>query len=321
MEFTGLHSIAGIEVWLGFILFVFFMIALDVLVLGGNKAHRVSHKEALTWTIIWITLALIFNVCLWWFVKTNYNPELAHKLALEFFTGYLIEKSLSVDNLFVFLMIFQFFKVPLIYQRRALIYGVLGAVILRIAMILGGMWLVQQFHWILYVFGAFLLITGIKMLIFAEKSPDLADNPLVKWLSKHLNVTKTFHEEKFFVTLNGVLFVTPLFLAVVMIEISDVIFALDSIPAIFAITRDPFIVMTSNIFAILGLRALYFLLADMHEKFHLLKYGIAVILIIIGAKMLLAYWFHVPAVAMLLVVATLLAASIYLSIRYRPRIK
>lgn len=319
MEVTALHSIAGLPVWLGFLAFVFLMIVLDIFFLGGNKAHRVSQKEALAWTIVWIVLALLFNIGLWFYVKFNFDLALANKLALEFFTGYLIEKSLSVDNLFVFLMIFHYFNIPLIYQRRVLIYGVLGAVILRIVMILAGMWLVQQFHWILYVFGVFLLITGIKMLLFADKETDLAKNPVVRWLSNHLNITTDFHDEKFIVVLKGVRTFTPLFLALVMIEISDVIFALDSIPAIFAITKDPFIVATSNIFAILGLRALYFLLADLSEKFHLLKYGIAVILIIIGAKMLLAYWFTIPAAVMLLTVATILTASMLLSVRYKPK--
>lgn len=313
------HSFAPWQFWIGFLVFVFLMIALDIVVLGGNKAQRISIKEAFNWSLIWISLALLFNLLLWLYVRQAFDLPLANKLATEFFTGYLIEKSLSVDNLFVFLMIFQYFKIPPEYQRRVLTYGVLGAVFLRFVMILGGLWLVTRFHWILYIFGFFLVLTGFKMLFFAEKEADLSNNLLISWMSRHLNMTPQLAGHAFMVTIKGVRYFTPLFLALVLIEISDVIFALDSIPAIFAVTEDPFIVATSNIFAILGLRALYFLLADMADRFHLLKYGIALILMFIGGKMLLAYWFKVPVGPMLIVIATLLAASIFLSLRYKPR--
>lgn len=313
------HSIAPLEFWIGFLAFVFLMIGLDIFAFGGNKAHRISMKEALSWSLVWISLALLFNVLLWFYVRYQFDLPHANKVATEFFTGYLIEKSLSVDNLFVFLMIFQYFKIPPQYQHRVLIYGVLGAVFLRIIMILAGMWLVTQFHWILYVFGVFLLFTGFKMLFSGENNTDLSENPLVSWMSRHLKMTTDFYEEKFVVVLKGVRHFTPLFLALILIEISDVIFALDSIPAIFAITEDPFIVTTSNIFAIMGLRALYFLLADMADRFHLLKYGIALILMLIGGKMLLAYWFKVPVGPMLLMIVVILGGSMFLSLRFKPK--
>jgi tellurite resistance protein TerC len=196
--------------------------------------------------------------------------------------------------MFVFVMIFTYFAVPPELQRRALLYGVLGAIVMRAGMILAGVWLVSEFAWVLYVFGAFLVITGVKMLIFAEHEPDLEKNPLLRWLRRHLRITPSFHGESFFVRQNGILWATPMFLVLILIEASDVVFAVDSIPAIFAVTTDPFIVFTSNIFAIMGLRALYFLLADMADRFHLLKYGLALVLVFIGGKMLAAPWFHMP---------------------------
>ena len=280
-------SIGEPWMWGVFIAFVLVMLALDLFVFGGRKAHKVSVKEAAIWSLVWVSLALAFNAGLWWYLSGTAGPEIADRKALEFLTGYLIEKSLSVDNIFVFLMIFGFFAVPPEYQRRVLIYGVLGAIVLRAAMILAGAWLVAQFHWVLYLFGAFLVITGIKMLIFAEQEPSLEKNPVLKWMRNHLRITTGYHGEKFSVMKDGVRWFTPMFLVLILIETSDVIFAVDSIPAIFAVTSDPFIVFTSNIFAILGLRALYFLLADVAVRFHLLKYGLALILIFIGIKMLL----------------------------------
>jgi len=300
--------------WGAFIAFVLAMLALDLFVLGGNKAHRVSVKEAGSWVAAWVTLALIFAALLWWYLDGTVGREIANSKTLEFLTGYLIEQTLSIDNMFVFVMIFSYFAVPPELQRRALLYGVLGAIVMRAGMILGGVWLVQQFSWILYLFGAFLLFTGIKMLILAEQKPDLEKNPLLRWLRRRVRVTEGFHGEKFFIRQNGLLFATPMFLVLVMIEISDVVFAVDSIPAIFAITTDPFIVFTSNIFAIMGLRALYFLLADMADRFHLLKYGLAIVLVFIGGKMLAAPWFHLPVHWSLAVVGSIIALSIVLSL-------
>jgi TerC family integral membrane protein len=238
----------------------------------------------------------------------------ANAKVLEFLTGYLIELSLSVDNIFVFIMIFTFFAVPAEYQRRVLIYGVIGAIVMRAGMILGGAWLVQQFHWVLYLFGAFLVVTGFKMLIFAEAESNLAKNPVLKWLRGHLRITHAYHGERFAVMRDGARWFTPLFLVLVMIEISDVIFAVDSIPAIFAITTDPFIVFTSNIFAIMGLRSMFFLLADLNGRFHLLKYGLAMVLVFVGTKMLIVDFYKVPIGLALGIVAVILLSSVAASL-------
>ena len=310
----GLQSIATWWMWTGFGLFVVAMLAIDMLMLGRQGAQKVSAKEALTWSLIWFAIALLFGAGLWGWLDHTAGRALADTKTMEYLTGYLLEKTLAMDNIFVFVMIFSYFAVPIEFQKRVLLYGVLGAIVLRALMILLGAWLIAQFHWVLYVFGVFLLITGIKMLIFAGDEPNLADNPLLKWLKKHMRITDEYHGDKFLVMKNGVRWFTPMFLVLVLIEFSDVIFALDSIPAIFAITSDPFIVFTSNIFAILGLRALYFLLADMAKRFHLLKYGLAVVLIFVGVKMLIVDWFKIPVAVSLGVVVVVLGTSILLSL-------
>ena len=302
--------------WCGFAAIVILLLLVDLLLVGGGKQHKVSLKEAAVWSLIWIGVALLFNGAIWWYLDANAGRELANQKAMEFFTGYLIEKALAVDNVFVWLMLFGYFAIPGELQRRVLLLGVLGAIVMRTGMIFGGSWLISQFHWVLYLFGAFLLLTGAKMLWMADQEPDLATNPLLRWLRGHLKVTDTLHGEKFFVWQQGVRYVTPLFLVLILVEISDVIFAVDSIPAIFAITTDPFIVLTSNIFAIMGLRAMYFLLADFADRFVLLKYGLAVILLFIGAKMLLIDWIHIPIALSLGVVALILIISMLLSLRY-----
>lgn len=309
-----MDSFATGPMWAGFIAFVLVMLALDLFVFNGRKAHRVSTKEAIAWVFVWVTLALTFAGLIWWYLDSNLGREIANRKTLEFLAGYLIEQSLSVDNMFVFVMIFGYLAVPPEFQRRVLLYGVLGAIVMRIGMILGGVWLVTQFSWLLYVFGAFLVITGIKMIIFAEHEPDLGTNPLLRWLRGHLRITPSFHGESFFVRQNGILWATPMFLVLVLIEASDVIFAVDSIPAIFAVTTDPFIIFTSNIFAIMGLRALYFLLADMANRFHLLKYGLAIVLVFIGGKMLMMPWFHLPILWSLVIVATIIGVSVLASL-------
>jgi TerC family integral membrane protein len=306
---NGLETIASGPMWAGFIAFVLLMLALDLFVFGGNKAHKVSVKEAGLWSLVWVSLALLFNGGLWWHLNGTVGPEIADQKALEFFSGYLIEKTLSVDNVFVFLLIFSAFQVPQQYQRRVLIYGVLGAIVMRAIMILAGAWVVSEFSWVLYVFGAFLLLTGMRMLVAADKEPDVANNPVLRFARRHLRVADGDHGERFMVVINGVRYVTPLFLVLILIEVTDLVFAVDSIPAIFAITTDPFIVFTSNLFAILGLRALYFLLVDVADRFHLLKYGLAMVLTFIGAKMLIMPWYHVPVQASLTVVAVLITAS------------
>lgn len=311
---NGLESIASAPMWAGFIAFVLMMLALDLFVFGGNKAHKVSVKEAAIWSVVWVSLAMIFNGGLWWYLNGTAGPEIANQKALEFFSGYLIEKALSVDNVFVFLLIFTAFQVPIQYQRRVLIYGVLGAIVMRAVMILAGAWVVSEFSWVLYLFGAFLLITGVRMLVAADAEPDVANNPVLRLARRHLRVADGDHGEKFMVVKGGLRYVTPLFLVLILIEVTDLIFAVDSIPAIFAITTDPFIVFTSNLFAIMGLRALYFLLVDVADRFHLLKFGLAMVLVFIGAKMLIMPWYHVPVEASLLVVAVLIAASCLASV-------
>lgn len=300
--------------WGTFIAFVLVMLVLDLFVFGGSKAHKVSVKEAASWSLIWMSMALLFNAGLWWYLSGTVGQEIAELKALEFLTGYLIEKSLSVDNVFIFLLIFSSFHVAAEYQRRVLIYGVLGAIVLRAIMILAGAWVVREFSWVLYIFGLFLVITGIRMLVMAEKTPDLENNPVLKFARRHLRISDGHHGEQFTVMKNGMLYFTPLFLVLILIEASDLVFAVDSIPAIFAITTDPFIVFTSNIFAIMGLRALYFLLADVADRFHLLKYGLAMVLTFIGAKMLIAPWYHVPVAASLAIVAVLISASVIASL-------
>ena len=313
-----MDTIASPAMWAGFFLFVAAATVVDLKVLSAKGATRVGLGEALAWSALWVALALAFGAWLWWHLHGAVGPDEAREKALEYFTGYLIEKSLSVDNIFVFLMLFTYFAVPAELQRRTLVYGVLGAIALRIVMILIGAWLIAKFHWVIYVFGLFLLATGGKMLFFAGQKPDLEKNPALRWMRGHLALTPGFEGERFWVWKAGVRLYTPLFLVLVMIGVTDIVFAVDSIPAIFAITDDPFIVMTSNIFAVLGLRALYFVLADMADRFHLLSYGLALVLIFIGVKMLLIDVYKIPVFLALGVVALLIAASVVASL-LRPQ--
>src|SRR5450830_75397 len=311
---TGIENIATAPMWAGFVAFVLLMLAVDLWVFGGNKAHKVTAREAGAWSLGWFSLALAFNGGLWWYLNGTVGPEIAGQKALEFLSGYLIEKALSVDNVFIFLLIFSAFQVKPEYQRRVLIYGVLGAIVMRAIMILAGAWVVSEFSWVLYLFGAFLLYTGVKMLKTVNEEPDVKNNPVLRFARRHLPVAEGDHGEKFLVWKDGKRYVTPLLLVLILIEATDLVFAVDSIPAIFAITSDPFIVFTSNMFAILGLRALYFLLADIADRFHLLKYGLALVLCFIGAKMLLLPWLHIPVHISLAVVATLIAGSVVASL-------
>lgn len=316
-----MHTISEWWMWPSFFVFIAIFLAVDLFLLGGNRAHRISTKEALGWVIIWFSLALIFNAILWWYLDSTASREIANQKALEFFTGYLIEESLSIDNMFVFFTIFSYFTVPTELQHRVLLLGVLGAIVLRLVMIMGGIWLIIKFHWMLLVFGAFLVLTGIKMLVFLHKPTDLAQNPILRYMSSHLRITKNFQQEKFLIRRNNHWFVTPLFLVLVLIEFSDLIFAVDSIPAIFAITNDPFIVFTSNIFAILGLRSLYFLVINIVNRFALLKYGLAVILIFVGIKMLIADWYKIPVSYALAVIVVVLLSCVALSLLSERRAK
>jgi tellurite resistance protein TerC len=318
-----MNTVAPDWLWAFFIVSVLVALFVDFVVLRKQGAHEVTVPEAIQWSIVWVLLSLAFNALFWWALKTHDDPAIAaaaNTRAFEFLTGYLIEKSLAVDNIFVFLMIFTYFSVPPAYQKRVLMYGIVGAIVLRTVMILVGGWLIAQFHWVLYVFGAFLLLTGIKMWWAAGKEQNLDDNPALKLLRRVLPVSKGFDGEKFWTVENGRRIATPLLMVVALVGITDVIFAVDSIPAIFAITDDPFIVLTSNIFAILGLRAMFFLLAAMAAKFHLLSYGLAVILVFIGAKMMLIDLYKIPVLVSLGVVVAILAITMVWSVKTAPRI-
>ncbi|KAB2967781.1 MAG: TerC family protein [Thermoanaerobaculia bacterium] len=302
---------ASLPLWIGFNLFVLGMLALDLGVFH-RKAHEVSFKEAATWSAVWVALALAFNAGVWhWF-----GPQ----KGTEFLTGYLIEKSLSIDNIFVFALIFSYFAVPAAYQHRVLFWGILGALVLRAIFIAAGSALLTRFHWIIYVFGAFLVLTGLKMALAPARGLEPDKNPVLRLVRRLMPVTDRFHGQSFFVRENGARVATPLFLVLVLVETTDLIFAVDSIPAIFAITTDPFIVYTSNVFAILGLRSLYFLLAGIMHRFEYLKLGLAAVLVFVGAKMALVDVYKIPAAVSLGVVATLLAAAIVASlVRTRGR--
>lgn len=300
--------------YLGFTLSVVVLLTVDFVVLKAQGAHRVSVKEAAAWSVVWIAISLAFCGWFWWYLDGRFPRELANEKALEYLTGYLIEKSLAVDNVFMWITLFNFFAVPTEFQKRVLLYGVLGAIVMRAVLIYVGALLLAEFHWILYVFGLFLLLTGIKMLLFAGQEPDLDKNPVLRWMRGHMKITDEHHGGKFFVMKEGVRYATPLFVVLVLVEVTDLIFAVDSIPAIFAVTDDPFIVFTSNIFAILGLRAMYFLLADMAARFHLLKYGLAVILMVIGVKMLLLDIYKIPVWIALGIVALILLVSVAASL-------
>ncbi|WP_019430596.1 TerC family protein [Limnohabitans sp. Rim47] len=311
-----METIAPLWLWASFIAIVLVSLFVDFVVLKKQGSHDIGVKEALNWSLIWIALSFLFNGLFWWAIKdTTGSVEIANTKSLEFLTGYLIEKSLAVDNIFVFLMIFSYFAVPTNFQKRVLMIGIIGAIVLRTLMILVGGWLLSEFHWVLYVFGAFLILTGVKMWWAAGQEPDLEDNPALKLLRKVLPVSQNYDGEKFWTFENGKKIATPLFMVICLIALTDVIFAVDSIPAIFAITSDPFIVLTSNVFAILGLRAMYFLLAAVANKFHLLNYGLAVILVFIGTKMCLIDVFKIPVGISLGVVVGILAATMLLSVR------
>ena len=307
-----MQSVGTPLLWGSFAVIVIIMLAIDLFLQGRRGAQTMSMKQAALWSLLWITLSLLFAAGFWWYLDGNIGREVANTQTLAFLTGYVLEKALAVDNVFVWLMLFSYFAVPAAIQRRVLIYGILGAIVLRTIMIFAGSWLVSEFSWILYVFGAFLIFTGIKMGMegSSEEESNVGDKPVVRWLRGHLRMTENMEGEKFFVRRNGVLFATPLLLVLIMVELSDVIFAVDSIPAIFAVTTDPFIVLTSNLFAILGLRAMYFLLANVAERFHMLKYGLAVVLVFIGVKMLIVDFYHIPVSISLATVGGILAVTL-----------
>jgi tellurite resistance protein TerC len=305
----------SIWLWIGFNVFVLGMLALDLGVFH-RTSHVVSVKEASIWTGVWVSLALIFNTGIYFYWNTlmpgsSYSNSEA---ALAFFTGYLIEKSLSIDNVFVIALIFGYFAVPAAYQHRVLFWGILGALVMRATMILAGAALLKEYHWIIYIFGAFLIFTGIKMATHKDEDLHPEDNPVIKLVRKLIPVTKNYDEDRFFVRHAGKLMATPLFLVLIMVETTDLVFAVDSIPAIFAVTQEPFLVYTSNVFAILGLRSLYFVLAGVIDKFHYLKLGLAVILTFVGTKMTLVDIYKIPTPVSLGVIAAVLAIAVVASL-------
>ncbi len=304
--------------WALFAAFVLVALVVDFFAMEKQGAHKVTIREAAVWSLVWVAVSFVFVGWLWWYLGGPAGNPVADTKALEFITGYLVEKALAVDNIFVFLMVFTYFAVPAEFQKRVLMIGILGALVLRAIMILIGAWLITKFHWILYVFGAFLVFTGVKMWWATGQEPDLEANPALRYIRRHMKIAPDFDGEKFFTVRDGVRMATPLFVVIVLIGIVDVVFAVDSIPAIFAITMDPFIVLTSNVFAILGLRAMYFLLAGMHERFHLLSYGLAIVLVFIGIKMLLIDVYKIPVAWSLGVTALVLAATMVLSLKIPP---
>lgn len=297
-------------VWIGFLVFVLIMLILDLGVFHRNS-HEVKVKEALVWSGVWIGLALLFNYGLYLYM--------GREKALEFLAGYLIEKSLSVDNLFVFIMLFSYFNVAPKYQHKVLFWGIIGALALRAIFIFAGVALISQFHWIIYLFGVFLLFTGIKMLFHDEQEVNPDKNPLVRLFKRFFPVTDSMSEGRFFVKINAKRFATPLFIVLLIVEFTDLIFAVDSIPAILAVSNDTFIIFTSNVFAILGLRSLYFALAGITQYFHYLKYGLSVILVFIGVKMLIVDLYKIPIVYSLLTIMGILAISVLLSMIFPKR--
>lgn len=319
------------QMWGLFAAIVVMALLIDFFAMRRQGAHRVGAKEAAIWSLVWVAVSLGFMGWLWWQYggPDPASRTLANAKALEFLTGYVIEKSLAVDNIFVFLLIFTYFQVPPEYQKRLLMIGILGALVLRAILILVGAWLLTHFHGLLYLFGAFLIYTGIKVWRSSGKEPDLEANTALKWLRKRMKIATTIDGEKFFTQVEGVRMATPLFVVILMIGIIDVVFAVDSIPAIFAVTTDPFIVLTSNVFAILGLRAMFFLLASAQERFHLLSYGLAIVLAFIGTKMLLplaGHWiagpqaeWKIPIGWSLTITLVTLAATMALSLVVKPK--
>jgi len=314
-----MQTIGNVWMWGGFVAVVIIALLVDLVLMRHGGPHKVTFKEALWWSIGWVVLALLFNAGLWYYLSETAGQVVANKVGLEFLTGYLVEKALAVDNIFVFLMIMSYFAVPEEQRQKVLIIGILGAIVLRTIMIFAGSVLINQFHWLLYVFGAFLLFTGWKMWFAAGQEPDLETNPALRWMRKHLRLLPDYAGNAMSVMQDGKRWFTPLFAVLILIAVTDVIFAVDSIPAIFAITTDPFIVLTSNVFAVLGLRAMFFLLAGMADRFHLLPYGLALVLGFIGIKMMIIDLFKIPTPVSLGVVAAIIAATVVLSVKYPPK--
>lgn len=317
MAVTQVAHVGTPLLYLGFSLLVVLLLAIDFLLLRAQGAHKVSVKEAAWWSVVWFAAAAAFGAWFWWYLNGQFGAGVANQKTLEYATGYLIEKGLAIENVFVWITIFTYFAIPPELQKRVLLWGVVGAIVMRAVLIYLGALLIQQFAWIFYVFGLFLVATGVKMFLFTGQRGDLSENVLLRWLRNHIPLTTAHRGERFVVLEGGRRVFTPLFLVLVLVEVSDLIFAVDSIPAIFAVTSDPFIVFTANTFAILGLRAMYFLLADIAERFHLIGYGLAVIVTLVGIKMLIMDVYKVPILWMLAMVAVVLTVSIVASLLVR----
>ncbi|MFZ0331790.1 MAG: TerC family protein [Acinetobacter bohemicus] len=314
-----METIGNLWLYLAFFGLVTVMLIVDFLGFKQKQGQEVKIKTAAYWSMAWVSVAVLFGGGLWFYLQQTAGVAIANTKVMEYFAGYLLEKSLAIDNVFVWLMIFAAFAIPPALQRKILLYGVLGAIVLRTIFIFIGAWFVQEFSWVLYIFGAFLVYTGFKFLKGHEEDPNIEDMAILKWLRKHIRITPKLEGDKFFVRQNGLLWATPLFLVLILVEASDVIFAVDSIPAIFAVTSDPFIVLTANLMAILGLRAMFFLLAGSASKMHYLPYGLGLILLFIGFKMLMLDVFHMPIWISLGFIVITLAITAWLSIRYNNK--
>ncbi|WP_166171674.1 TerC family protein [Acinetobacter sp. SA01] len=314
-----MESIGNLWLYLAFFGLVAVMLIIDFLGFRQKQGQEVKIKTAAYWSMAWVSVAVLFGGGLWFYLQQTAGVAIANTKVMEYFAGYLLEKSLAIDNVFVWLMIFAAFAIPPALQRKILLYGVLGAIVLRTIFIFIGAWFVQEFSWVLYIFGAFLVYTGFKFLKGHDEDPNIEDMALLKWLRKHMRITPQLEGDKFFVRQNGLLWATPLFLVLILVEASDVIFAVDSIPAIFAVTSDPFIVLTANLMAILGLRAMFFLLAGAASKMHYLPYGLGIILLFIGFKMLMLDVFHMPIWISLGFIVMVLSITAWLSIRYNKQ--
>jgi tellurite resistance protein TerC len=316
---TAIAHVGTPVLYAAFSALVIAFLAIDFFLLRAQGSHKVSVREALSWSVVWVAAAAAFGAWIWWYLDGRFGRDVANQKTLEYATGYLIEKGLAIENVFVWITIFTYFSIPAELQKRVLLWGVIGAILMRAVLIYLGALLIQQLSWIFYVFGAFLVFTGIKMFLFTGKTQDLGTNPVLRWLRRHVPMSEKLDGERFLIWQNGRRVMTPLFLVLVLVEVTDLIFAVDSIPAIFAVTSDPFIVFTANIFAILGLRAMYFLLADVADRFHLLGYGLALIVTLVGVKMLLLDVYKIPILWMLAGVAAILAISIVASLLTPPK--
>ncbi len=314
-----METIGTLWLYLAFFSIVLVMLVIDFLGFKQKQGQEIKLKTAAYWSIAWVSVATLFGGGLWLYLQQTAGVTIANAKVMEYFAGYLLEKSLAIDNVFVWLMIFAAFAIPPALQRKLLLYGVLGAIVLRTIFIFIGAWFVQEFSWVLYIFGAFLVYTGFKFLKGQEDDPNIEDMAILKWLRKRMRITPTMEDDKFFVRKDGLLWVTPLFLVLILVEASDVIFAVDSIPAIFAVTTDPFIVLTANLMAILGLRAMFFLLSGAASKMHYLPYGLGIILLFIGFKMLMLDVFHMPIWISLSFIVLVLAITAFLSIRHSKK--